>query len=461
MLAFMVAIVCGTFTFVSCGDDEVAPEAPKPSYTDFFARVRIDRDKDSNPFQTDPEGEKRVVEHLTKIMYQELEKIDGVIEKDGSHFFDVNRRNEIYDAMISAMNLLESTMQNQDLYLDGKINCAVRTSSGLTAIWEKEFTYTQPSNRFSDNDINYCVINDNEVGVVYKDVLSKYTGEIVIPETVENNGKTYTVTTIGPKAFYGCNITSISLPKTLTTLYNECFSFARELKSITLPGKLKNYVNTDSGSLGGMRILRLSGVTEVVLEEGITDMCEDMFNEVQNLQKVVLPSTITEIPKSCFDSEINLTDITVNGVITNIASFAFVKTGIRDLSVFKFNDAKLGENAFGACPNLEKINIPEGVSSIGDDCFSDCKSAVSVTIPASVTSMGINVFARDSSLTKIHVKGDNPATLKELANGIAVDAFSKLDFAGNGITIYVPSSSVEAYKKASVWSKYADYIKGE
>ena len=52
-------------------------------------------------------------------------------------------------------------------------------------------------------------INGNEVSVTYKgdnysSYKNEYSGDVVIPETVTYNGKTYSVTSIGDYAFYDC-----------------------------------------------------------------------------------------------------------------------------------------------------------------------------------------------------------------------------------------------------------------
>lgn len=52
---------------------------------------------------------------------------------------------------------------------------------------------------------------------------SGLTGDIVIPETVRHGNTDYTVTTVQSNAFSGNDITSISLPNTVSVMGDACF----------------------------------------------------------------------------------------------------------------------------------------------------------------------------------------------------------------------------------------------
>lgn len=468
MLAIMATIAFGAFTFASCGDDDITPSSPSEpqgSYVAFHANVDFTHYKNSNPFFTDTDGEQKAKENLLKLMEQEFSKIDCVKYEKGSYQYDDTKKALFESAIKSAMANLESAMKGQELHLEGMITCSVETAHGST-IWTKDFVYSDASSRFSDsNGVDYYAINDREAGVVRKETSNRntYKGDIVIPETVEGNGKTYTITAIGPRAFHGSAITSISLPKSITTLHYGCFGYTTELKSITLPGSVKNYKYDDSSYLLA-NLFDQSGIKEIVFEEGITELCENMFVQSVDggaqLEKAVLPSTVTKIPKKCFAECIKMTDITVNGVLTNVGESAFWGVPISDFSVFKFKEgATIDDNAFNGCA-FTTIDVPEGVVSLGKQSLSNCFKVTSITIPASVTSIGSIVFAKNEALKEIHFKGDKPATLSK-NDKTGNDSFSMLDFAAQGLIIYVPAASVDAYKSAALWSNYADYIKGE
>ena len=54
----------------------------------------------------------------------------------------------------------------------------------------------------------------------------RYSGSIIIPESVNYEGKTYSVTSIGYSAFDGCSgLTSITIPNSVTIIGYRAFEF--------------------------------------------------------------------------------------------------------------------------------------------------------------------------------------------------------------------------------------------
>ena len=138
-------------------------------------------------------------------------------------------------------------------------------------------------------------------------------------------------------------------------------------------------------------------------------------------------------------------EIIVPNKINFGAPLAFNKYG----KMTFFSDVKyIGHFAFYGCTSLESIEIPNSVTGIYDSAFYDCTSLESIEIPNSVTFIGFSAFYGCTSLANVYCK---PTTPPNIIN----DSF--FNNASNR-KIYVPRTSLNAYKTARVWRDYADSI---
>lgn len=87
---------------------------------------------------------------------------------------------------------------------------------------------------FQSNGIYYNITSTNTVEVTYKDNnYGSYNGDVIIPNTVTRNNKTYTVTTIGDKAFYNSSVSNVTISEVITSIGDSAFCKCDELISIT------------------------------------------------------------------------------------------------------------------------------------------------------------------------------------------------------------------------------------
>ena len=130
---------------------------------------------------------------------------------------------------------------------------------------------------------------------------------------------------------------------------------------------------------------------------------------------------------------------------TSLISNTYTNKG---LMTFKSDVTSIGDRAFNGCSSLTSIQIPNSVTSIGYSAFSFCDSLTSIEIPNSVTSIGEWALGYCSNLSSVYIKATTPPTL-----GNEVFYMN-----ASGRKIYVPRASLDAYKTANRWKKYADAI---
>ena len=199
----------------------------------------------------------------------------------------------------------------------------------------------------------------------------RYSGEIVIPESVDYEGVSYSVTTIGDCAFIYCDdLITVTIPSSVTSIERIAFGGCSKLASVSIPNSV-TYI--DERTFFGC-----SSLTSISIPDGVISIGDYAFRDCNSLTSISIPQSVTSIGDNAFENCSGLTSATIGQNVVSI-----------------------GSSAFSGCSNLISVNIPDGVTTIEDCTFRDCSSLFSITIPESVTSIGESAFNCCSGLTSV------------------------------------------------------------
>jgi hypothetical protein len=115
--------------------------------------------------------------------------------------------------------------------------------------------------------INYDLNAETKQATVVKKSSGKYSGEVVIPESVVHEGTAYSVASIGENAFWCCSgLTSLTIGNSVISIGSGAFWSCSGLTSVTIGNSVT--------SIGDAAFYSCSGLTSVTIPnsvEGIGD----------------------------------------------------------------------------------------------------------------------------------------------------------------------------------------------
>ena len=271
-----------------------------------------------------------------------------------------------------------------------------------------------------------------------------------------------TVTSIGGFAFANCTgLTSIIIPSSVTSIGESAFGGFSNLTSITVANGNSTYDSRDDcnaiietstntlirgcknttipssvTTIGNDAFSFCSSLTSITIPEGVTSI-GGAFHACSSLTSITIPSTVTSIG-GAFSSCPNMVSMAVDSNNTYYDSRdncnAIIETGTNTLisgcknTIIPSTVTSIGEGAFGGCSGLTSITIPEGVSTIGGSAFQYCSNLTSVTLPSTLREIDMNAF-NGTGLTTIDIP--------EGVTSIGMGAFG---FCSNLMSVIIPSS---------------------
>ena len=273
---------------------------------------------------------------------------------------------------------------------------------------------------------------------------NRYSGDVVIPETVTYNDVNYNVTAIKEKAFANCALNSISIPNSITKIYPEAFSNG-SVSSVKIKDlaawcniSIESYFKTNPLTIASHLFVNDEEIHDLVIPDGVKTIGNWQFYQFSGLTSVKIPSSVTSVGRECFAlcsslKTVEIGDNTSQEAATVLGQRAFYHSDNIDSIFLGNNVAELGKEAFGyikrvrnvvipnsvktmgthvfcSCENLESVQLSENLKRIEWASFGSCYSLKSIIIPDGVEYLGESAFGYCTSLTEVKL----PSNLKKI-----------------------------------------------
>ena len=247
-----------------------------------------------------------------------------------------------------------------------------------------------PSGATRIGDLYYTFSGTTASCIGYASTID-WTTFTTIPNTVVDNGVTYTVTSIGQGAFQSCtNLALTSLPDSITSIGYSAFQNCTNLALTSLPSGLT--------SVSQSAFQNCTHLVLTSLPSGLTSIGPSTFRGCTNLALTSLPSGLTSIDSSVFRDCTNLALTSLPDGITSISNYTFYNCTNLALTSLPSGLTSIGSNTFQNCTNLALTSLPDGITSIGSQTFQGCTSLALTSLPSGVTTIRDNAFTGCTNL---------------------------------------------------------------
>ncbi len=244
---------------------------------------------------------------------------------------------------------------------------------------------------------------------------SPYGGNFTVPSTVTYGGVTYDVVALGELAFYRANLSSVSIPTSITRIKTQCFLLATGPTAIYIPASV---TEIDEMALSALNL------TYIIVSEDNSNYCtvdgllfsKDTTTLVQypagKSGSVVLPPSTQHIGRFSFAYSHSLSSVTIHEGVSSIGYGAFMFASTLSNITIPSTVSFVGSNLFEGCTALNTLSIASGnshyymdgmmiYSSGGDTLVSCHKSVDSIFLPASLRVVG--GFGGNNNIRYVHV----------------------------------------------------------
>ena len=302
---------------------------------------------------------------------------------------------------------LTNTPPNGCTYAAGTVNYVANEQ--YTSLSNKTI-YPFLSSMFVVDGVRYVPVSPSERTCDAIDCLYDEAAEnIIIGETVTNQGITMTVKQIHPYAFYqntyikdvsldfngqiglkafyqSTGISTLEIGNHVTNINEEAFYGCTGLTTATINNK---------GAIGDEVFQGCSSLQTATLGEEVTAIGSNTFYGCSALRAIVIPNAVQTLGSYAFQGCSSMSSVQMGSGVTSIEYSTF--SGCSSLTDMQIGSsvATINGYAFGGCSSLPSIHIPQATTNIKNSVFSGCSSLAEVVMDDSETVLTLG--SKDSS----------------------------------------------------------------
>ncbi len=215
---------------------------------------------------------------------------------------------------------------------------------------------------FESEGIRYDITSFTELTASASSLTEKAGKDIKIPETIDFNGKTLRITSIGESfAANDSTIETIVVGENTTLISSTAFQNCSHLKSVSL----KSTITIGSNAFDGC-----SSLEQIDLPQSVVSIGEGAFQGCSLLNRIDI-TNVKKIEPSTFANCTNLSNINRSEELNEIGDFLFKDTAFKRFSIP--NAVKnVGYHILAECSKLITVEIGNGIDELRSPIFSDC-----------------------------------------------------------------------------------------
>ena len=339
------------------------------------------------------------------------------------------------------------------------------------------------SEEFMENGINYRVASSTTPSVYVCRLPNgeHYSGDVVVPSSVEHEGIEYLVSGISNWAFENCSeITNISMPQSIKEIGESAFAGCSQLTHLSFPDSIKYleicvcygceklcslHLPSDIQGIGRSAFNGCKSLEEFVVPDSVKEIDGMVFKNCSNLKKIYWGKSVKKVGSDLFTGCYSFGEVYISDISkwckTEFASETanpLYKQGVAGGGIKLFLNSEMVDTLF--VPNdidvvrkytfygytwLKSIKFPESDLKVEDNAFSECRQLKSVYFGESTIRLGNQVFNHCEDIQYVVSKCLEPYMFWDWT-------FYKPIY--GKCTLFIPTGTKEIYASTSGWKNF-------